>query len=102
MADPLIEVTLNTAWQNWHRTSGVGGAVQAIQKPRNRWVTGPPDPARWFEAGLAGLIAIVRAAEAQGRRVRAVGSGWSLSSIAFVPDVLVDTSVLAEWSLGFS
>jgi FAD/FMN-containing dehydrogenase len=102
MPVPLIETSPKTSWHNWHRTSGVGGAVQTLFKPRNMWTTARPDASRWFDAGLAGLISIVQRAEADGRRVRAIGSGWSLSSAAFVEDYLVDTSALSDWSLGFS
>src|SRR5262249_24908092 len=34
------------------------------------------------------------------RRVRAVGSKWSMSSIAFVRDYLVNTSQLNRWMVG--
>jgi hypothetical protein len=102
MPNPLIEETHATNWHNWHRTGGVGGPVRAILKPRNRWITGPPDQTRWFEAGLAGLVSIVQRVQAEGRRVRALGSTWSLSSVAYVDDYLVDTSALCEWTLGFS
>src|SRR5438046_7766723 len=100
MPEPLIESTHATSWHNWHRTSGVGGPVRSILKPRNSWITGRPDPNRWFEAGLAGLVTIVRRAEGEGRRVRAMGSMWSLSPVAYVEDYMVDTSALSEWSLG--
>jgi FAD/FMN-containing dehydrogenase len=102
MPEPLIETTVNATWHNWHRTDGVGGPVQKLFKPRNRWISDRTDPRRWFAPGLAGLQEIVQRAEADGRRVRAVGAGWSLSPVAFVDDYLVDTSALSEWSLGFS
>lgn len=102
MPTPVIETTHHTSWQNWHRTSSVGGSVRTLFKPRNRWTTAASGEHKWFEPGLAGLCSIVQQAESAGRRVRAIGSGWSLSSVAYVDDFLVDTSALSEWSLGFS
>jgi FAD/FMN-containing dehydrogenase len=103
MPTPLLELTAPHVWNNWHRTEGVGGAVQQFYTPRNAWEDAPlPAPLRGFEPGLAGLQEIVRRAERDGQRVRAVGSGWSLNGAAFVSDVLVNTARLGWWSLGFS
>jgi FAD/FMN-containing dehydrogenase len=102
MPTPVIETTQHTSWNNWHRTASVGGSVRTLFKPRNLWSPAAPGEHKWFEPGLAGLRSIVQQAESAGRRVRAIGSGWSLSSVAYVDDFLVDTSALSEWSLGFS
>jgi hypothetical protein len=40
------------------------------------------------------LVAIIRNAEASGRRVHALGSGWSFSDCAMTTDVMVDTHFL--------
>ena len=101
MPKPFIEVHDNHDWQNWHRTHGVGGRVECFFTPRNAWADNSAiDGERKFEPGLAGLKEIVRQGEAQQRRVRAVGSGWSLSAAAFVSEYLVNTSLLTAWSLG--
>src|SRR5262245_29175458 len=87
MPEPLIERDQNVQWHNWHRTDGVGGAVESLFTPRNRWADNSPvTPDKKFAPGLAGLQKIVGLAAASGKRVRALGSGWSLSPIAFVND----------------
>src|SRR6516162_3195203 len=43
---------------------------------------------------LTQLVAIIRNAESNGRRVHAVGSGWSFSDCAITADVLIDTTRL--------
>jgi FAD/FMN-containing dehydrogenase len=102
MPEPLIEIKPKS-WTNWHDTHGVGGAVDKFCTPRNAWVDGTPlDPSKRFEPGLAALQKLVRLAEAANKRVRALGSGWSLSSIAFVDEFLVNTTRLTEWSIGLS
>jgi FAD/FMN-containing dehydrogenase len=43
---------------------------------------------------LEEIVTIVKNAEANGRRVHAVGSGWSFSDCAMTPDVMVDMRFL--------
>jgi hypothetical protein len=98
--EPLLTFEENKNWQNYHRTSLVGGTVDRFFTPRNLWSDGTRD-AKTFLPGLRGLQAIVRQAEAGHRRVRAVGSGWSLSNAAFSEEFLVNTSRLGYWFAGF-
>jgi hypothetical protein len=44
--------------------------------------------------GLDDLVALVQDAERQGRRVRAVGSSWSISDVAVTGDYLIETNKL--------
>lgn len=97
----LIEETDGFVWENWHLSRGVGGRVAKLFAPRNRFVDGSTVQGQKFRPGLEGLQALVRRAEADGRRIRCVGGGWSLTPIAFVDDYLVDTQHLSEWFVGF-
>jgi hypothetical protein len=102
VAEPDLSPERGVSWRNWHVTQGIGGRVDTLFTPRNHWLDGSaPPPDRPFDAGIAALRAIVRQAERDGRRVRAVGSGWSLSPVAFTEDYLVNTTRLAESLLGF-
>lgn len=101
MPEPFIERDSNWEWRNWHRTDGVGGKAKSLFTPRNRWQDGTAGPStKKFAPGLAGLQKIVGLAAADGKRVRALGSGWSLSDIAFVNDYLINTSRLGYWAIG--
>jgi len=102
MPQPIIDVKPNRKWENWHTTTGVGGGVAKFFIPWNDWDDNSSSPAgKPFVPGLEGLKSIVRQAEADGRRVRAAGSGWSLNNVAFVPDYLVDTQNLSALLIGF-
>jgi hypothetical protein len=98
--EPLLTFEENKNWQNYHRTSLVGGSVDRFFTPRNIWDDGTRDP-KAFLPGLRGLQAIVKQAEVGRRRVRAVGSGWSLSNAAFSEEFLVNTARLNHWFVGF-
>ena len=100
MKEPLIQTADNRVWQNWHDTSGVGGTALRFFTPSNFWSDGTTGGNEDFTPGLAGLQSIVRQAEAAGKRVRAVGSGWSLSNAAFTEDYLVNTALLSRWRIG--
>jgi hypothetical protein len=103
MPQPLIEVEQQKQWRNWHDTGGVGGTVEQFFTPRNRWADGSAiDPDKTFEPGLTALSAIISKAETEQKRLRAIGSGWSLSQIGFVSDYLVNTSRLTDWSIGLT
>jgi len=62
-------------WKNWAGTFGV-----------------PKLKGHCHPGSLEELVAIVQDAERGGRRVRAVGSSWSLSDVAMTPDYLVETN----------
>ena len=98
--EPLLTFEDNRNWQNYHRTALVGGTVERFFTPRNTWADGTRDE-KVFLPGLRGLQSIVKQAEVGHRRVRAVGSGWSLSNAAFVEEFLVNTARLSYWFSGF-
>lgn len=101
MSEPFIERRDGHEWFNWHRTHGVGGKAHALFTPHNQWLgEAPVAPTKRFAPGLAGLQKIAGLAAASGKRIRALGSGWSLSNIAFVDDYLVNTSRLDYFSVG--
>jgi hypothetical protein len=102
MPEPVIDVRVNQNWQNWHSSSGVGGPVGKFFIPWNDWDdNSATPPGKPFVPGLAGLKSIIRQAEAAGKRVRALGSGWSLNNVAFVQDYLIDTANLSQVLIGF-
>ncbi len=101
MAQPLIDCHTNRQWQNWLGTHDVGGPVKRFWVPRNLWDDGSTTPGREWEPGLAALRQLVQRAEADGTRIRAIGSGWSLSNAGYVEDDLVDTSRLGAGFVGF-
>ena len=55
-----------------------------------------------WRGGLTQLGVIVNDAQASGRRVRAVGGGWSLSPWAVCPDVMVNTMPLNFHTVGLA
>ena len=101
MATPVIDVQAGRTWQNWHATRGVGGPVARLYTPHNAWSDGSETVGKKFAPGLAALQSIVGLAENDAKRVRGVGSGWSLNSVAFVDDYLVNTARLSAWFVGF-
>jgi FAD/FMN-containing dehydrogenase len=69
------------------------GGVPWNNYPRTKTVT----PYRTCTPdGLMDVIAIVREAEAAGKHVHALGSGWSFSDCAVTTDYLIDTTHLAQ------
>lgn len=66
-ANPLIA----THWRNWAGLAG--GTVELLHKP----------------ASLGELVRVVQDAEATGKRIRAVGSGWAFEEIAYSPEVMI-------------
>jgi FAD/FMN-containing dehydrogenase len=101
MKKPYVECQPGRIWHNWHDTAGVGGRVARLYTPRNLWTDGTAPRDKRFLPGLMGLQQIVRDGEQDGRRVRAIGSGWSLSAVGFTDDYLVNTARLAYCFIGF-
>lgn len=101
MAEPVIDVATDRVWMNWHSSSNVGGKVERFLTPHNAFTDGSTVPGKPWAGGLAGLRKIVRDAEAADKRVRALGSAWSLSPCAYVEDYLVNTQRLGYWFMGF-
>jgi len=88
-------------WRNWHKTEGIGGNVQRLYTPHNFWTGKLGTKTFHGLPGLAALQHIVQEAEKNEKRVRAVGSGWSMSSAAFTDEYLVNTARLNNWFIGF-
>jgi FAD/FMN-containing dehydrogenase len=101
LLNPVIDEQGGRTWQNWHSTRGVGGPVTRFLTPHNVWEDGSTTPGNAFAPGLAALQSIIQRAESEGTQVRALGSGWSLSSAPFVGDNLVNTARLSNWFVGF-
>jgi hypothetical protein len=100
MKRPNVSPIDDFEWKNWHVTRGVGGRVDTLFTPRNTWLDGGKKKNQ-FEPGIRALQEIVQRGERDHKRVRAVGSGWSLSNIAFTDEYLVNTARLSEFFIGF-
>src|SRR4051812_32158482 len=90
MPNRVVDVLENHEWRNWHSTRDVGGPVAKFFTRRNVSDDGTQTLGQEFAAGLAGLQRIVQQAAQDQRRVRAVGSGWSLSAAPYVSDYLTE------------
>src|SRR5438128_4782623 len=90
--DPLIAFRANVIWRNKHLN--VQRQVARLYDVWNRWDDGSIPSDHVWRAGLLALQRIVRDAGALGRRVRALGGGWSLSEAAATSDFLVNTKPL--------
>jgi FAD/FMN-containing dehydrogenase len=101
MKKPMLSIDADWTFYNWHRTRGVGGLVERMYTPRNRWADGSTQPEQAFLPGLRGLQQIVKDAEADHKQLRALGSGWSLNNIAYTDDYLVNTARLSDLFVGF-
>jgi hypothetical protein len=96
---PLLDFDRDVVWQNKHQTQTA--RPDRLYTVTNRWANGAgPPPATRFVAGAQGLRQIVLDAETAGRRVRAVGGGWSLSRVATTGDYLVNTRLLNYVNIG--
>lgn len=96
---PVLGERSGHTWKNWHATTGVGGSADRFYSPRNLWDDGTR---HFWKPGLAGLVEIVKRAEDAHLRVRALGSGWSLSNVGYVNQVLVNTQRLSNFDVGFT
>src|SRR5215472_9391462 len=102
MPTPVINVQTSRLWQNWHSSSGIGGNTARFYTPHNEWTDGSKTPGQDFAPGLAALQSIVQDGERDQKRVRAIGSGWSMSSAPFVSDYLINTQWLSSYFVGFN
>ncbi len=100
MRTPNLSPVFDYEWRNWHSTRGVGGPVEAMFTPRTHWLDGGRKKHQ-FEPAIHALQAIIRRAEREAKRVRAIGSGWSLNNVAFTEEYLVNTARLCEFFIGF-
>ena len=101
MPEPSLDRNINYNWTNAHHTSQVGGPVEQLITPANAWQDGSQASKR-FIPGLRGLQQIVREASQQHKRVRALGSAWSLSNAAYTDELLVNTQRLDYAFIGFN
>lgn len=101
MPQPIIFTNNNFYFQNWHKTSGVGGEVEHFFTPQNRWQDGTQAAPNW-KPGLDALCRLVRDAETNHERIRCVGSAWSLNNVMFNRQRLVNTARLSNYFVGFS
>ncbi len=93
---PLVRYRTGQRWSNWHATKGVGGTPASLCTPHNVWRDSSSPSSKEFRPGLLGLMEIVAEARAKDKRVRALGSGWSLSQVAYTEDFLVNTARLTD------
>ena len=84
------------AWLNWHRSINVGGDYEDIFYPKNSFGEGARSQNVEFLSGLSELQDIVKKAEEDGKRLRAYGSRWALSQVAYTSEYVVQT-----WGLNF-
>jgi len=85
-----------SVWTNWLRSLTVGGPFRGIYYPTNA-VAGKWQYQDW-KGGLKGLLDTLRLSK--GCRVRAFGSRWASSNIAYTNDTLVDTTGLTFGRIG--
>ncbi|GAX25337.1 hypothetical protein FisN_5Lh430 [Fistulifera solaris] len=78
---------------NWHKSINVGGKVETLLALNN---TDSTD----FSSGLAALQQIVDQVASEGRRIKAFGSTWSLSNVAYTNDVMVNSQGLTYCKVG--
>ncbi len=102
MKRPLLTYEPDRVWRNWHNSSRVGGNVERFYTPRNVWEDGSRPSRKAFLPGLRGLQQIIRRAERDQKQVRALGSGWSLSNVAYSDEYLINTARLTYWFVGFN
>jgi len=103
MKTPYIETKRDKDWYNWHRTRKVGGEVDKILTPFNRYTDNSKPPVgKEFLPGLQGLQMIISNAEQEEARVRAHGSRWSLNNVAYTTDHLVDSRQLGFYKVGIT
>jgi len=97
---PVINRTLSEEWKNWHKSLTVGGRVALMLQPTNQFEESDSVPGKEFLAGLRGLEEIINEARSEGRKIRAFGSRWSLSNVAFTNEYLVDCGQLDFVKIG--
>jgi len=94
-----------TATDDLGRSASDAVTVRTVGDPRCQsgvaWTNYPQTQslvpyATCVPVSLAGLVAVVREAEAAGRHVHATGSSWSFSDCAVTGDYLIDTRQLAR------
>jgi len=80
---------------NYHYSINVGGRVHTVFHPQNnchsrKWESDQHYQEEDFMGGLKQLGECIKEAKNRKQQIRAVGSGWSLSNIAYVNGVMVD------------
>ena len=84
----------NKKWRNKHRT--VNMKVNRLYDVFNRYEDGsrPKSAQERYRNGIVLLQSILKEAETLNKKVRVVGSGWSLSQVIHTTDFLVNTKPL--------
>jgi FAD/FMN-containing dehydrogenase len=83
-------------WRNKHLNLNT-----SVSQYHDVWNSdGPASGAEYWRNGCTTLRSILDEAQHAGRRVRAVGSRWSLSPVAVCPDVMVNTVPLNFHAIG--
>jgi len=93
---------LDRTFVNWHYTIDVGGHFEKKFRPGNNvtLLKGEAIQDREFLSGLHALQEIVQQAATDGKRLRAYGSRFSLSNIAYDNEYLIETWGLNYYKLG--
>jgi hypothetical protein len=77
-------------WVNWHQT--VSQAISGIYRPR--YPVGVQTTPAVLNACTKDIQQAIAVAKARGLRLRAMGSGWTLSRAAVTDGLILDTSLL--------
>jgi hypothetical protein len=90
-ATATLKFDPRTKWVNWHQT--VDQAISGIYQPRYP-PTNPQTTPAILSACAKDVQQAIGIAKARGLRLRAVGSGWSLSRAPVTDGLILDTSFL--------
>ena len=90
---PKIRFHDDNLWSNFH--GNIRAPIEGVFEILNEAADGQavPTSEKW-KLGLHGLQQIVQKAEAEGKQLRATGSGWSLSDATICEDWLLETRSL--------
>lgn len=81
---------------NWNKSPNVGGPYENLFQPQNDGQVGVDIQTTEFQSGLQQLMDIVDEALSNNKRIRAYGSKWSTTNVAYTNDYLVET-----WGLNY-
>ncbi|MBT8234246.1 MAG: FAD-binding protein [Saprospiraceae bacterium] len=98
---PYMDSKRFKIWINWHKSIHVGGAVDRLYTPFNKYNNNAAlIPGKEFIPGLLGLKKIISDAAKAGAKVRAYGSKWSLNNIAYTKSFLINSKQLGFYQIG--
>ena len=92
----------NCQWENRHQNVRI--TANRLYEAWNRLPDGtkPPTSLGRWQAGIDCLMAILREAEQNNKCARAVGGGWSLSTVACTDDYFINTRPLNIIDVGLN